>query len=50
MADDSGGGNALLGLVVGGLLVFVVLVFAFGWGSNGTQTVSVDAPKITTTR
>jgi len=49
MADD-GGGNALLGLVLGGLVVFVILVFAFGWGFNGQKTASVniEAPKINT--
>ena len=47
MADDSGG-NAMLGLILGGLLVFVVLVFAFGWGFQGQKTASVniEAPKI----
>ena len=33
MAGNSSG-NAILGFVVGGLLAFVVLVFAFGWGAS----------------
>jgi hypothetical protein len=50
MAGNSSG-NAILGLVVGGLLAFVVLVFAFGWGHHDeTQTASLDMPKISTTR
>ncbi len=50
MADNSGG-QAILALVVGGLLVFVVLVFTFGWGGNGeAKTVSLEGPKISTMR
>jgi hypothetical protein len=45
MADD-GGGNAFLGLILGGLLVFVVLIFALGWGFNGQKTASIESPKI----
>jgi hypothetical protein len=47
MADNSGS-HAMLGLIIGGLLVFVVLVFAFGWYPGGTRTadVKVSAPKI----
>ena len=48
MADNSGS-SAMLGLILGGLLVFVILVFAFGWGFNGQKTaVNVEAPKINT--
>jgi hypothetical protein len=48
---DGGGGNALLGLVLGGLVVFVVMVFVFGWagGKGGNKTV-VELPTITTPR
>jgi hypothetical protein len=49
MADD-GGGNAMLGLVLGGLLVFVAMVFVFGWAGKDSKTVSIEAPKITTPR
>ena len=47
MADHSGS-NAMLGLIIGGVLVFVVLVFAFGWYPGGTRTadVNISAPKI----
>ncbi len=47
MADNSGS-NAMLGLIIGGILVFVVLVFAFGWYPGGTRTadVNINAPKI----
>jgi hypothetical protein len=47
MADDSGS-NTMLGLLVGGLIVFVVLVFAFGWWPGGTKTaeVNINTPKI----
>ena len=49
MADD-GGGNAMLGLILGGLVVFVILVLAFGGGLQGQKTASVniEAPKINT--
>jgi hypothetical protein len=48
MAED-GGSNALLGLLVGGLIVFVIVVFAFGWWPGGTRTaeVNINPPKIT---
>jgi hypothetical protein len=50
MADNDGGSSALLGLLVGGLLVFVVIVFALGWYPGGTRTADVDvnikAPKV----
>jgi hypothetical protein len=47
MADNSGS-NTLLGLLVGGLIVFVVLTFAIGWWPNQTRTseVNVNLPKI----
>jgi hypothetical protein len=47
MADNSGS-NTLLGLLVGGLIVFVVLAFAIGWWPNQTRTteVNVNLPKV----
>jgi hypothetical protein len=47
MADNSGT-NTLLGLLVGGLIVFVVLAFAIGWWPNQTRTseVNVNLPKV----
>lgn len=48
MADDSGS-NTLLGLLVGGLIVFVVIVFAYGWwpaGGTKTTEVNINPPKI----
>ena len=49
MADNSGS-NTLLGLLVGGLIVFVVLAFAIGWWPNQTRTseVNVNLPKVET--
>jgi hypothetical protein len=49
MADNGGGSNAFLAFIVGGLLVFVALVFVFGWGSS-SRTVKVDLPQIDRTR
>jgi hypothetical protein len=48
MADNDGGSSAMLGLLVGGLLVFVVIVFALGWYPGGTRTadVTIKAPQI----
>jgi hypothetical protein len=48
MADNSGS-NTLLGLLVGGLIVFVALVFAFGWWPGQTRStteVNINPPKI----
>lgn len=47
MADNSGG-NALLGLVLGGLVVFVAMAYAFGWypGASQTASVKIEVPKI----
>jgi type II secretory pathway component PulM len=47
MADNSGS-NTLLGLLVGGLIVFLVLAFAIGWWPNQTRTteVNVNLPKV----
>jgi hypothetical protein len=48
MADNSGG-NALLGLVLGGLVVFVAIAFVYGWGparDGGGTTIKIEPPKI----
>jgi hypothetical protein len=48
MADGSGG-NAMLGLIVGGVLVVVVLIFAFGGFPGMQRSADVNiTPKITT--
>lgn len=48
MAEGSGGGNAILGVIVGALLVGVVLFFAFGgfgmFGGDGDIDVTIDVP------
>jgi hypothetical protein len=49
MADGNGGSNAFLAFIVGGLLVFVALVFVFGW-QGSDKTVKVELPKIDRTR
>jgi hypothetical protein len=47
MADDSGS-SAMLGLIIGGILVFAVLAFTLGWypGATRTAEVNINAPKI----
>ena len=45
MAEGSGG-NTFLALIVGGLVVFVALVFVFGWSGGGEKTVKVELPQI----
>lgn len=49
MADNSGG-NALLGLILGGLVVFVAMAYAFGWypGATKTADIKIEMPKIET--
>jgi hypothetical protein len=47
---DGGGGNALLGLVLGGLVVFVAIVFAFGWAGGKGDSKVVELPGISTSR
>jgi hypothetical protein len=47
---DGGGGNALLGLVLGGLVVFVVMVFVCGWAGGKRDSQVVELPTITTPR
>ena len=53
MADNGGGSNALLGVVLGALLVggaVLALIFyggGFG-GKSGTSTVKIEVPKVGT--
>ena len=43
MADNSGGGSAMLGVVIGGILVVLLVVFLFGgFGSFSGGSKSVD--------
>ena len=46
---DGGGGNALLGLVLGGLVVFIAMLFVFGWAGKSGDKV-VELPTISTPR
>ena len=49
MADDSGGAGSMLGVIIGGVLVVVLVVFLFGgFGSFGGKSVdvSVKAPSV----
>lgn len=50
MANGSGGSNAFLAFIVGGLVVFVALVFVFGWGGGDHKTVNVELPKFDRTK
>ena len=48
--EDDRGPRALFGLIVGVLLAFVALVFAFGWGKHGeTNAASANVPRLVTT-
>jgi hypothetical protein len=51
MADNSGG-NAMLGVVIGGILVVLLVVFLFGgFGSfGGSKSVNIKPPAATATR
>jgi hypothetical protein len=44
MADNSGGGNAMMGVIIGGILVVLVAVFLFGGfgGLGGSKSVDVN--------
>ena len=52
MADNSGGGVGVLGVLVGALIVIVVgggLLFATGkLGGKDTATMKIELPKVTT--
>jgi hypothetical protein len=54
MADNSGGGNAMLGVVIGGILVVMLVVFFFGgfgnFGSSKSVDVNIKPPAATSTR
>ena len=41
MADNSGG-NAMLGVVIGGIIVVLLVVFLFGGFGTGTKSVDVN--------
>jgi hypothetical protein len=53
MADNSGGGIGVLGVLVGALIVIVIgggLLFATGnLGGSNTSTLKVELPKVGTT-
>ena len=42
MADNSGGGSAMLGVVIGGIVVVLLVVFLFGGFGNFGGSKSVD--------
>lgn len=44
--SGGGSGNTFLAFIVGGLLVFVALVFVYGWQGSGDKTIKVELPKI----
>jgi len=51
MAEDSGGGIGVLGVLVGALIVIVVgggILFATGTIGSKTSTMKVELPKVTT--
>jgi hypothetical protein len=49
---DGGGGNAFLGVILGGVLIVVVILgfVVFGGGFRGGDTVRVELPKPTITK
>jgi hypothetical protein len=50
MADNSGGAGSMLGVIIGGVLVVMLVVFLFGgFGWSGTKGVDVTlkAPNVT---
>jgi hypothetical protein len=51
MADNSGGGNAMLGVVIGGILVVLLVVFMFGgfgtFGGSKSVDVNIKPPATT---
>jgi hypothetical protein len=53
MADGSGGASSMLGVIIGGVIVLLLVVFLFGgFGSFGSKSVdvSVKAPNITSSK
>ncbi len=54
MADNSGGGSAMLGVVIGGIIVVALVVFLFGgfgnFGGSKSVDVNIKPPAATTTR
>jgi hypothetical protein len=51
MAEDSGGGIGVLGVLVGALIVIIVgggILFATGTIGSKTSTVKLELPKVTT--
>jgi hypothetical protein len=54
MAEGSGGGNGVLGVLVGALIVIAVgggILYATGnLGGGGAKTVKIELPKISTTK
>lgn len=49
MANGDGGSNAMLGLIVGGVLVFALVVFLLGGFPGAQKSANVNiTPKITT--
>ena len=51
MAQDSGGGIGVLGVLIGALIVIVVgggILFATGTIGSNTSTVKLELPKVTT--
>ena len=49
MASGNGGANTFLAFIVGGLVVFVALVFVLGWGTSN-RIAKVELPPIDRTR
>jgi hypothetical protein len=52
--SDNSGGNAMLGVVIGGILVVMVVVFMFGgfgnFGSSKSVDVNIKPPAMSTSR
>ena len=54
MADNSSGGNAMVGVVIGGILVVLLVVFLFGgfgnFGASRSVGANIKPPAATTSR
>jgi hypothetical protein len=48
MADGSSGPSAILGVLIGAIIVIGIMAFAFGWFPGGTRTadVKVEVPSV----